>query len=167
MSMWFIGDTHFNHANIIDYCNRPFSSVEEMDKVMIDNWNSVVQDSDIVYFLGDFVFGDYRKYLSVLKGEVIFIKGNHDREKSKLLREQKTHDSLFISIEGVNFELVHDPADRISTDRWLIYGHHHNNYSVEFPFFDSVGKKINVSVEMINYFPVNSRYILNKICGAK
>lgn len=32
-----IADTHFNDANIIRFCNRPFSSVDEMNTMLIDN----------------------------------------------------------------------------------------------------------------------------------
>ena len=39
---FFTSDTHFGHANIIRLCNRPFQNVEEMNEVLIENWNKVV-----------------------------------------------------------------------------------------------------------------------------
>ena len=40
--VWFIADTHFGHANIIRFCNRPFESVEEMNETLVSNWNDRV-----------------------------------------------------------------------------------------------------------------------------
>ncbi len=51
---YYIADTHFGHNNILRLSNRPFNTVEEMDKVIIDNWNSRVTDNDDVckkYFI--------------------------------------------------------------------------------------------------------------------
>ena len=53
--IYFIADTHFNHANIIKYCNRPFKNTDEMNKYIIRKWNSVVKETDTVYHLGDVV----------------------------------------------------------------------------------------------------------------
>ena len=58
MERWVISDTHFDHQRIIEYTNRPFSSVDEMNAVIIKNWNSVINQDDIVYVLGDFCFGN-------------------------------------------------------------------------------------------------------------
>lgn len=81
MTIFITSDHHFNHANIIKYCARPYNTVQEMDFDMIERWNSVVQDRDQVYHLGDFMLGNWgtaRSYLKQLKGKIYFIKGNHD-----------------------------------------------------------------------------------------
>jgi len=78
-NIFFIADTHWNHSNIIQYCNRPFSNVEEMNKTMIDKWNAKVKTDDIVYHLGDFGFGDIRSIIKQLNGKIILIVGSHDK----------------------------------------------------------------------------------------
>lgn len=80
---WYTADTHFDHHNIIKYCKRPFDNVHEMNKYIIDEWNSTVDYDDIVFHLGDFASPrcrDPRKYLEKLKGTIIFVKGNHDNK---------------------------------------------------------------------------------------
>jgi len=53
LSTFFSADQHFGHSNIIKYCNRPFASVEEMDRVMVERWNARISPKDNVYLLGD------------------------------------------------------------------------------------------------------------------
>lgn len=82
MSTFFISDTHFDHKNICKFSNRPFNSVQEMNEVMIENWNKLVKPNDIVYHLGDFSFGNYdqvNKTLWALNGKKHLILGNHDK----------------------------------------------------------------------------------------
>lgn len=43
MKNYIISDTHFNHKNIINYCNRPFRDINEMNNTIIDNWNKSVK----------------------------------------------------------------------------------------------------------------------------
>ena len=50
--IYFTADTHFDHANIIRFCNRPFATVEEMNETLIANWNRKVHGNDTVYILG-------------------------------------------------------------------------------------------------------------------
>lgn len=55
---FFTSDTHFGHANIINLCKRPFRDVNHMNDMLVENWNSVITDDDIVFHLGDFALGD-------------------------------------------------------------------------------------------------------------
>lgn len=82
---FFSADLHFGHFNIIEYCNRPFTSSEEMDTTIIDNINAKVGKSDRLFCLGDFCFksqaSDYLK--RIVCKNVWLIKGNHDYKPSQ------------------------------------------------------------------------------------
>ena len=83
--IWFTSDTHFGHQNILKYTDRPFSSVEEMDEALIENWNNRVGDDDEIYHLGDVALcspNKLRKVLARLKGKIYLIRGNHDKSAS-------------------------------------------------------------------------------------
>ena len=80
--IWFTADTHFGHKNIIKYANRPFDSIDEMDKTIINNWNNCVDENDKVYHLGDVALcspNKLRKILDQLNGKIYLIKGNHEK----------------------------------------------------------------------------------------
>lgn len=82
--IWYTADHHFNHHNIIEYTGRPFKTVAEMDRVLIEAWNSCVRPGDFVFHLGDFCFhkrDDPAEYLNKLNGTVCLICGNHDRKR--------------------------------------------------------------------------------------
>jgi len=105
----FTSDTHWGHKNIIQYSNRPFASVEDMNEALINNWNAVVKHDDIVYHLGDFAFLPYdniKRIIRRLNGTKHFIMGNHDKEidrnRSDLIRS-----NTFASIQNY-YELKHD-----------------------------------------------------------
>mgnify|MGYP003464293165 CR=1 FL=1 len=78
--IYLTADTHFSHA----LCSkeRGFSSIEEHDETLIDNWNKTVSNKDIVYHLGDFALLP-RDKAQILKdrlnGKIHLIKGNHDK----------------------------------------------------------------------------------------
>jgi calcineurin-like phosphoesterase family protein len=88
MATYICSDPHFGHENVIKYEDRPFSSVEEMDKTLIVNWNNVVRDSkrDKVWCLGDIGFRYSKEMmtelLKKLNGRKYLIMGNHDRAHS-------------------------------------------------------------------------------------
>lgn len=86
--IWFTADTHFNHRNVIQYCNRPYKDTKEMDAAMIENWNNCVKTSEHVYVLGDFAMANkeyIEKILNQLKGFKILVKGNHDKDSKVML----------------------------------------------------------------------------------
>lgn len=153
---WFISDTHFNHENIIKYCNRPFKNSKQMDEYIIKQWNSVVNEEDIVYHLGDFALGlsfdEYKDLFDKLNGQIILIRGNHDRKGKEFLKRIgfiEVYKKLTIG----NYILSHRPLNKkqIPADFINIHGHIHNNDYKE--GFDK-NKYINISVEKINYKPI-------------
>ena len=88
---FYIADWHYGHANSIAFDNRPFSSVEMMNEMLISNWNKTVSPGDVVYVLGDMFWCKQEEAMSVLKqlnGTKFLIKGNHDRcNDGKFLKE--------------------------------------------------------------------------------
>lgn len=46
---WFTADNHFYHKNIIKLCSRPFETLEDMRRALIDNWNTRVDKKDTVW----------------------------------------------------------------------------------------------------------------------
>ena len=157
---YLISDLHLDHANIINYCSRPFVQfdVDKMNEVLVNNWNNTVRNN-VVYFLGDLSFGrdsrsaDY--WLEKLSGRVSFIRGNHERA-----RNSKEYEIL--ECNRRRFLLAHDPDHLpVKWDGWVIHGHKHNNEMKDYPFINGKKKTINVSAELINYKPVSLNYILN------
>ena len=80
--IYLTSDLHFNHMNILKYEpeSRPFSSIEEMNEVIIQNWNEVVKISDTVYVLGDMslflverIKGENRCHFNVWRTNMVVI----------------------------------------------------------------------------------------------
>lgn len=80
MSIFYIADTHFGHESILKLCKRPFSTVEEMNEAIVENWNARVKGNDKVYILGDMFYKatGVKDILTRLKGKKHLILGNHD-----------------------------------------------------------------------------------------
>lgn len=162
--IYLISDLHLDHKNIMGYCDRPFSSVEEMNRTIIDNWNEVVEEDDFVYLVGDLAFGRRRSkmryWLKKLNGNVILILGNHD----KGYLDSIVHaDKCVLFYKGKKFLLIHDPKMVNSGDDWVIHGHEHNNKPEKYPFMNGKNRTINVSVELINYTPISLDFLVDKM----
>ena len=90
-NIFFTSDTHFSHKNIIEFCERPFKTTEEMNQKLIENWNNKVGPNDIVYHLGDVMLGDNSygiECVKRLKGTIYIIPGNHDTTSRMNLYKQ-------------------------------------------------------------------------------
>lgn len=152
--IWFTSDLHFDHANIIKYCNRPFRDVHQMNYELVHRWNERVQPDDTVYLLGDFALTSRTRMAELraaLQGQVILIRGNHDRGPNAL-REcgfDRVESALFTCVDGVNLYLRHVPDD---SEDWRpivtahLCGHVHEKWKRR-------GNIINVGVDQWDFRP--------------
>lgn len=133
---FYIADWHYDHANCIHFDNRPFKNVEEMNKALIDRWNSVVSPEDIVYVLGDMFWCKADEALSVLDklhGQKFLIKGNHDKTHDNNFKKKfvKIYDYMEIDDNGRKVVLCHYPIPCFKNHfyGWYhLYGHVHNSF---------------------------------------
>lgn len=154
MKYFIISDTHFNHENIIKYCNRPFKSVDEMNRAMIKNWNETVSNKDIVIHLGDVALGskeEAKKIIQQLNGRKILIKGNHDNWTDEFYKECGfEYVSKFPILWNDFYLLSHAPLQLSETTPYFnFYGHVHNDEK----YIESATTKC-VCVERIGYRPM-------------
>ena len=106
--VFFTSDLHFGHENVLRFDNRPFASVEEMDAELVRRWNEKVGKGDLVYVLGDLIWksrnGDAHNLIRSLNGQIILIKGNHDRflhnaQAKAALAGIKDYDDICVTLE--------------------------------------------------------------------
>ncbi len=177
-NIWVVSDTHLNHANILKFTDDAgnlirgsrFANTREMDECILENWNSVVKPGDKVYHLGDVMFGDreyFKKLWPRFHGSKRLIVGNHDdikflssggffakvdmwrmfTEFGLLLTHVPVHPSN-LRIFATEGEYVEGDVGSVQKSFVNIHGHIHQNASPPGPYR-------NMSVEVINYTPVN------------
>jgi len=164
--IYFTADTHFNHANIIKYCKRKEQSIDEMNKNIIDTWNSVVPYYGTVFHLGDVgFFNDNNDNLIYqLHGLIVLIRGNHDRKMSPSFKRRFAEIVTYkvIQFEDINITLHHRPLNYwkgIEENHWHLHGHTHGEYLRN-------GKTIDVGVDTNDYKPY-SMEDMKKIMNSK
>ena len=157
MKTLFISDTHFGHQNIIKYENRPFDNIDEMDKELINRWNKIVNNNDIVWFLGDLSCGRNKEYMAnvmkQLKGHKRMIMGNHDQWSIQTYFNLGfEYVSKYPIILKNHFILSHSPMPNIQdTDNFFyIYGHVHSSIN----YYTHTANSQCVCVERQNYQPI-------------
>lgn len=158
MTHWFTSDTHFGHANIIKYCNRPFENVFDMNEEMIARWNAFVQPDDMVYHLGDFAMGNSHNALSIVKrlaGRKCLVLGNHDRKATpEFLRQWEwVKDLAEVVIEGQRIILCHYAMlvwNKSHHGSWQLHGHSHGTIPD-----DPCTRRLDVGVDVWDFVPVS------------
>lgn len=168
LETWFTSDTHFFHEAVIRYSNRPFSTVEEMNTQMADNWNGTVHPGDTVYHLGDVALvrgyqrAELLKYLDNLNGNIHLCPGNHDWRNGivKLSRWVSVQDYREIEVDNTKLVLLHYGMrvwNRSHYGSIHLYGHSHGTLP---------GDSQSVDVGVDNgweYTPVNLEQIKQRL----
>lgn len=166
---WFTSDLHLGHQRLCDINFRKFSNSEECDKVMLDNFNSVIKPGDRIFILGDLTINapyDYvAQWLHNLKGQKIIIQGNHDRRSIlDKLKEDKIicnwHSFKGCKCDDYSFFLCHFPlADWHCGNDTRIHLHGHSHGMLK----EKLWNRIDVGVDCWNYKPVDVLMILNEM----
>jgi calcineurin-like phosphoesterase family protein len=158
---YYISDLHLGHENIIKLCNRPFKSVEDMDRILIDNWNSVITPDDEVYILGDLVFRASNSpldYFKKLNGKKYLIKGNHDNIRADWRPYfEWIRDYAEIKDNGKDVILFHYPIvewNKFFRHSIHLYGHIHNSTNNQaYKILKKISNSYNVGADVIGFTP--------------
>jgi len=158
---FYTSDTHFNHANIIKYCNRPFNTVEAMNEALIRNWNEKVGPNDSVYHLGDVSFGtpdQCRDILKRLNGKIYLIKGNHEKPALACASRFEWIKDVWEVRDGNQSLWLSHYAHRVWNKGhhgvWHLYGHSHGTLPD-----DPESNSIDIGVDCHNYVPLSLQEI--------
>lgn len=171
---WVISDTHFRHANLLNFRGHDgnlvrgnlFDSIDQHDEYMIAQWNRYVKPGDTVYHLGDVFFGDrewFENNWPRLNGTKHLIAGNHDNLDYLVAGGFFETVSVWKLFPSLNLVFTHIPVHEKSAMMWgsketglrkepvqllNVHGHIHENPSPPGPYRC-------VSVEQIDYTPIN------------
>ncbi len=167
--IYYTGDLHLGHANVLRLCGRPFQTVEEMDGALIANWNCRVNAGDSVYILGDLALRaePLEAHLRRMNGKKHLIVGNHDRRwlrRPELRgRFESVQPMLFLVDGGRKCVLCHYPMMAWPHQRrsYMVFGHIHNDTSVEFwPLIRRSPLMLNTGVDINGFMPVTLEELL-------
>ena len=158
MTKYFTSDWHLNHKRLLEFGHRPFKTNKENEETLINNWNKKVKDNDTVFILGDFIFSGgvakKHKIYKQLKGNKVYIAGNHDFKLGDLL-------GGYIEMLGGGWELVHNPDD--SSASKVIHGHIHLPNAVRIHKQKNGRLFVNVNCELWDYSPVSIKQISKEV----
>ena len=148
-------DLHLGHANVIDYGNRPFADVEEMDRRLWDSWAAAVSPETVLVCVGDLAMRtalneDTWRRVRTMRGRQELVIGNHDLTGLGQLRVDGFDGvwSLMTVPGKPPLILTHMPLLEVPDGCVNVHGHMHDAPVTRTPH-------INVSVEHLDYRPVS------------
>lgn len=181
MEIWMTSDTHFSHNKSFIFKPRGFNSVEEMNENIVERWNNIVKENDMIFHLGDVALNNTEEainYIKLLKGNIKWIRGNHCTESKiqtickycsniQLIGNIDTSLAYILKYGKFNFYLSHYPTltanfdDKKFTQHVInLHGHTHQQshwLQLTNPFMYHVG------VDSHNCTPVHIDEILSDI----
>lgn len=165
--IWIWSDLHFGHKNIIRFSDRPFETTEQMDEILVKNFNELVKPNDISIWVGDVSFKqetESRKLIRRLNGYKILIIGNHDiykKQRVMNLAFDEYHVVYNLSVNDTVLALTHYPMDNLPDGWFNVHGHVHRNghHADEV----SMPTHLNVNCEFLNYKPINMATLIQRI----
>lgn len=171
--VFLISDMHFGHSKMYELPFRrpdgtplrPFSSAEEADEAMVENWNKTVRQQDKVYVLGDVLWklaGKDSSPLDRLNGYKVLIAGNHDWPFEKHFYKRFKSVRAYWKLD--NCVLSHVPChpDSLRGFTCNIHGHTHaGRVKLEDGSIDP--RYFCVCVEHTDYAPINFHEVMHKI----
>ncbi len=136
---WVTSDLHFFHAGVLKFNpdTRPFDNVDDMHTGLINHWNSVVGENDVVLHLGDFSFKGKEATESILEqlnGNIVFILGNHDKAIRNQIQTPHKYDYLEFRYNGTKVCAMHfhiSNWNQQGRGAVMLFGHSHGSYHPE------------------------------------
>lgn len=163
--IYFTSDLHLGHAGVIQMQKRPFKSVDEMNRALIMNYNSVVRPGDTCYILGDLCHKlpveKANVVIARMNGKKILIRGNHDLQyDQKLFLE--ILDFKVASFEEHYYALMHYPMlswPKKEGGSIMLHGHIHADSEYNLNNLVDGNRRYDVGVDANNYYPVSIKQI--------
>jgi calcineurin-like phosphoesterase family protein len=129
--VWVWSDLHFYHKNIIEFSERPYHNVDEMNEHLVANFNDYVGPNDVSIWVGDVGFGNETKINALVdqcNGYKILVLGNHDfhrRKRPFKLNFEEIHLIYAYETPEVSLCFSHYPMDNIPYPWVNVHGHLH------------------------------------------
>jgi len=180
LKMFFTADEHYGHKNLLrgqSIGTRPFDTLEEMEKTLIDNHNAVVTDRySLTFHIGDMFWkhctvDHARKIIDQLRGAHILIFGNHDEIAKQIIGKfQWVKERAQIKLSTGQVVILDHYAgltwNKQIHGSWQLYGHSHGQLEVTKERLKQLGfilHSFDAGVDCNNFRPLSEQDVINKM----